>query len=260
MEHELTIELIERWLKDDDWRVRAAAMTALQGRTDAPFELIERGLKDDDCDVRAAAMTALQGRTDAPFELIERWLKDDDCDVRAAAMTALQGRTDAPFELIERGLKDDDCDVRVAAMTALQGRTDAPFELIERGLKDDSWRVRAAAMTACQANGITLPITRSFEPPEIVYKKCVCGVIVCAHIPPDAHIRGEVGMKCRASKATIIDVIGDVGGVNVGISKHDLKTLYFRDDEVEINDFDYGDEECSRGYHFFCTEAEARAY
>ena len=54
---ELKLETIEKMLKDDDWRVRAAAMNACQGR-DVPIEIIERGLKDEDWRVRDAAMHA----------------------------------------------------------------------------------------------------------------------------------------------------------------------------------------------------------
>ena len=134
------------------------------------------------------------------------------------------------------------------------------IETIERGLKDGSWQVRAAAMTACQANGIKLPVIRTINPPKTVYKKCVGGVIVCAEIPDDAQVRGSVGRKCRASKALITDIIGEIAGEKVGISKHDMRTTYFAGDEVNIENFDFSDEECSTGYHFFCTISEARAY
>ena len=224
---------------------------------DLSIETIERWLKDTDCDVRAAAMTACQGK-DVPLEVIERGLKDTDCDVRAAAMTACQGK-DVPLEVIERGLKDTDCDVRAAAMTACQGK-DVPLEVIERGLKDTSWRVRAAAMTACQANGINLPVIRTIDPPKTVFKKCIGGVIVCAEIPSDAQIRGSVGNKCRASKAHIVEIIGEIAGEKVGISKHDMKTTYFIGDDVDVQNFDFSNEECSTGYHFFCTIEEARRY
>ena len=58
---QITLEIIDRWLHDDDWRVRVAAMNACQGR-EVPMEIIDRGLHDDDCDVRVAAMNACQGR------------------------------------------------------------------------------------------------------------------------------------------------------------------------------------------------------
>jgi len=163
------------------------------------------------------------------------------------------------IETIERGLKDQDWRVRAAAMTACQGK-DVPLETIERWLKDQDCDVRAAAMTACQANGIKLPVIRTIDPPKTVYKKCVGGVIVCAEIPEDAQVRGSVGRKCRASKAYITDIIGEIAGEKVGISKYDMRTTYFAGDEVIVENFDFSDEECSTGYHFFCTIEEARNY
>lgn len=127
------------------------------------------------------------------------------------------------IEVIERWLKDEDCDVRAAAMNACQGR-EVPLEVIEQGLKDESWRVRAAAMNACKANNIPIPVIRTIEPPKLVYKKCVGGIIVVASIP------------------------------------YDLRTLYYAGDEVEIDNFDLSNEECSTGFHFFCTIEEARSY
>lgn len=134
------------------------------------------------------------------------------------------------------------------------------LEVIERWLKDESWRVRAAAMNACKVNGLPIPVIWTIEPPEQVYKKCIGGIIVIAEIPKDAQVRGNFGCKCRASKAIIKDVIGDLCGEPVGISKFDLKTLYYAGDEVEIDNFDYSNAECSTGFHFFNTIEEARRY
>ena len=134
------------------------------------------------------------------------------------------------------------------------------LETIERWLKDADWRVRAAAMNACQKRGIPFPPSRTFEPPEKVYKKCLSGVIVVAEIPQDAHVRGKAGGKCRASRAKIVDIIGDFCGEKVGVSQYDKKTLYFIGDEVEIENFDMSNYECSQGFHFFCTKKEAENY
>ena len=134
------------------------------------------------------------------------------------------------------------------------------IESIQQGLRDDDCDVRLAAMNACKANGIEIPVIRTIEPPELVYKKCICGVIVVAEIPKDAQVRGKYGSKCRASKAIIRDIIGDFCGEKVGISKYDHKTAYFIGDEIEIDDFDYSNEECSTGFHFFCTIEEAQMY
>ena len=139
-------------------------------------------------------------------------------------------------------------------------KTRLSFEAIERGLRDEDCDVRSAAMNALKARGIEVRADRTFEPPEIVYKKCLFGVIVSAAIPEDAHVRGKAGQKCRASKAVILGVDGTTFGENVGISKHDGVTEYWADDVVEIEDFDLSDRECSTGYHFFCTRKEAEDY
>ena len=165
-------------------------------------------------------------------------------------------RKHLPLDIIERWLKDSDWRVRTAAMNACNGR-DVPLDIIERGLKDSDWRVRTAAMKLAANKNM---ITRTIDPPEKVYKKCWNGVIVVAHIPEDAHIRGRVGGKCRANKAKIIDILGDFGGEKIGISLYDGETCYFIGDEVEIDNFDMSFEECSAGFHFFCTEKEARNY
>ena len=195
---------------------------------EVPLEIIERGLKDSDWRVRSAAMNACSGR-EVPLEIIERWLKDSDCDVRSAAMNACSGR-EVPLEIIERGLKDSDCDVR------------------------------SAAMNACRINGVDIPVIRTIEPPKTVYKKCFHNIIICAEIPDDAQVRGSYGNKCRSSAAKITGIIGDIAGYEVGISLHDRTTMYYVGDEIIIDDFDYSDEECSTGFHFFCTKEEAEEW
>ena len=197
-------------------------------------------------------------RTELSIEAIERWLKDEDWRVRAAAMNACNGK-DVPLETIERWLKDEDWRARTAAMNACNGK-DVPLETIERGLKDEDCDVRAAALNACKIMGIKIPVIRTFEPPERVYKKCLCGVIVVAKIPSDAQIRGNLDGKCRSDKAKIVDIIGDVCGEKVGVSIYDQITLYFIGDEIVIDNFDYSDKECSTGFHFFCTKEQAELY
>ena len=163
------------------------------------------------------------------------------------------------LEIIEKWLRDSDYDVRAAAMNACQGK-DVPLEIIEKWLRDSDWRVRAAAMNACQKNGLPIPLIRTFEPPERVYKKCCGSVIIVATIPADAQVRGKPGKKCRTNKAVITEVIGDFCGEKVGISTYDKTTTYFVGDEVDVENFDYSAEECSTGFHFFCTKEEAERY
>ena len=134
------------------------------------------------------------------------------------------------------------------------------LETIERGLKDSDCDVRTAAMNACVRLGYEIPLIRTIEPPEKVYKKCVGNVIVVASIPDDAEIRGNINGKCRTNKAKIVDIIGDFAGEKVGISVWDKKTTYFIGDNIEIDNFDRSFEECSTGFHFFCTKEQAEAY
>lgn len=108
--------------------------------------------------------------------------------------------------------------------------------------------------------GIPIPTIRTVEPPDKVYKKCVGGVIVVAEIPKDAQVRGTVDSKCRCNKARIVDIVGDFAGEKVGISIWDRTTTYFIGDDVYIEDFDISDEECSTGFHFFCTLEQAQRY
>ena len=163
-----------------------------------------------------------------------------------------------PLDVIERWLQDSDWRVRHAAMNACVGR-DVPIEVIERGLKDRDWRVRNAAMKLAKGRGMEVKPYRSFEPPARVYKKCLSNVIVVAEIPADAEVRGGFGRGCRANKATIVEVIGDVCGEPVGISLYDKETTYYVGDEIEVENFDLSNAECSTGYHFFCTMDEAKA-
>ena len=108
--------------------------------------------------------------------------------------------------------------------------------------------------------GDKLPLVREIEPPAAVYKKCLNGVIVIETIPEDAQIRGTKNGKCRANKAIITNVLGDLHGEPVGISWHDLKTMYYAGDIVHVQDFAFNNEKYAPGFHFFCTQEEAEEY
>lgn len=222
----LKIETLEKMMNDQDWQVRVAAIEVCEGLDKVPIKLLEKGMRDSSWFVRCIAMRACEGR-DVPIELIEKGMRDSDPRVRKAAMNACEGR-DVPVELIEKGLLDSDCNVRAAAMNACQGRD--------------------------------VPPNRTFEPPKKVYKKCVGGVIVVAHIPKDAHVRGHKGETCRASKAEIVDIIGDLYGERVGVSHYDPTVEYRVGDVVETKNFDLSIVPCSSGFHFLCTLREAENY
>ena len=174
-------------------------------------------------------------------------------------MSSKTMKKDIPLEVIEKWLSDSDVDVRCAAMKACEGK-DIPLEVIEKGLSDSDWRVRCAAQELYRKLGGNLPPLRTIEPPARVYKKCISDVIVVAEIPKDAQVRGTFSGKCRASKAKIVEIIGDLCGEPVGVSIYDKSTLYYAGDEIEIENFDMGFDECSTGFHFFCTRAQAEDY
>lgn len=52
---QLSIDIIKKWLNDDDWEVRRVAMNACQGK-DIPLDIIKQGLDDDDWGVRKVAI------------------------------------------------------------------------------------------------------------------------------------------------------------------------------------------------------------
>lgn len=70
----ISIEWIEKVLKDESHNVRRAAVESFKGRSDIPLEWIEKALKDEDCYVRLVAIEAFKSRSDIPLEWIERTL------------------------------------------------------------------------------------------------------------------------------------------------------------------------------------------
>lgn len=165
------------------------------------------------------------------------------------------------IDIIKKWLNDKDWEVRRVAMNACNGR-DVPLDIIKQGLSDDDWDVRNAAIKYIKDNNIKniyIPY-RTIEPPKKVYKKCMGDVIVVATIPDDAEVRGSYNSKCRTNKAKIIDIIGTLSGVQVGVSMYDMTTTYFIGDDVYIDDFDLSNNECSTGFHFFCDIEQAKDY
>jgi hypothetical protein len=91
----------------------------------------------------------------------------------------------------------------------------------------------------------------------IGWKKCNNDVIVKLLIKSNTKRCHAFGRKCRAERATVLDVFGD----DIGISKHDNKTQYIKGQEVVCDA--WGEDwtiECSGGIHFFITLLEAKNY
>jgi hypothetical protein len=91
----------------------------------------------------------------------------------------------------------------------------------------------------------------------IGWKLCQDSVLVQVQIPADAKRSNASGRKCRAEYVTVLDVIG----ASKGISKHDNKTTYVKDEIVRCDKWEEDRfVECGGGIHFFLTRIEAENY
>jgi hypothetical protein len=90
----------------------------------------------------------------------------------------------------------------------------------------------------------------------IGWKKCRDGVIVKLLIKSSTPRSNASGRKCRAERATALEVIG----AKEGISDHDSNVIYRKGKTVICHKWDDNRwEECSGGIHFYITRAEAEA-
>lgn len=240
----------------DDYRVRCAAMNLCNGQ-EVPFGTIWKGLSDDFYEVRCAALKSCEGRK-VPAEIVNCGLRDGDWRVRAVAASLLMCCDASPYT-IELALRDPDNEVRQSAIKACKG-IDISLDSIERWLHSENDNLRFSVLEVCKINKRSIPVIRTVEPPYRVYEKCLDNVIVVAFIPKDAQVRGRFDMQCRSNKAVIVDVIGEIAGINIGISRHDMETIYRSGDIVEFEDFDLKNTERSNGFHFFCTYEQAKRY
>lgn len=219
------------------------------------LDVIERWIRSGSFSVKCAAINMCKGRM-IPLDVIERWMGMGDF-YKEAAMSACSGRSDC-IKFIRLGLECNDGSVQRMALDACDG-LEIKKDVIDLWMNGgDEYKKMLATEKLSEEGGLDLP-SRMFDPPDPVYKKCVDGVIVVASIPKDAKVRGGFCMPCRASKAIIRGIIGDTCGEKVAVSKHDLTTLYYIGDEVEIDDFDLRTVEFGAGFHFFCTMEEAMA-
>lgn len=91
----------------------------------------------------------------------------------------------------------------------------------------------------------------------IAYKKCD-GKIVKLLIPEDAKRSSATTYKCRASKATCLEI---EGGLTEIASDRDADFIYRVGETIEVSDFDDNRwKECSTGIHFFINQKMAKQY
>jgi hypothetical protein len=92
----------------------------------------------------------------------------------------------------------------------------------------------------------------------IAYKKCVNDTIVKLQICEDAKRSSATTLKCRASKALVLEI---EGGLTEIASKWDESFIYRVGEIVEVTDFDENRwDECSKGIHFFLSKEVAKQY
>lgn len=91
----------------------------------------------------------------------------------------------------------------------------------------------------------------------IAFKKCN-GKVVKLLIPEDAKRSSATTYKCRASKATCLEI---EGGLTEIASDRDAGFIYRVGETIEVPDFDDNRwNECSTGIHFFINREMARCY
>lgn len=103
------------------------------------------------------------------------------------------------------------------------------------------------------------PIEGSF----IGWKKC-CGYIVKLKICEDAERSSSTSLKCRCSKAEVLEIQnldGSVADITEICSNYDKNFIYKVGETIEVKDFDKCRwNECSNGIHFFIDRNVAVAY
>ncbi|WP_055095564.1 pentapeptide repeat-containing protein [Gabonia massiliensis] len=103
------------------------------------------------------------------------------------------------------------------------------------------------------------PIEGSF----IGWKKC-CGYIVKLKICEDAERSSSTSLKCRCSKAEVLEIQnldGSVADITEICSNYDKNFIYKVGETVEVKNFDKCRwNECSTGIHFFIDREIAKQY
>jgi hypothetical protein len=112
-----------------------------------------------------------------------------------------------------------------------------------------------------EAKNVELVIAQTRILPDagdiVGWKKCKNGVIVKLLVKSETKRCHAFGRKCRAERATVLEVFG----ADKGVSQHDGKTEYIVGQDVVCDV--WGEDwtvECSGGIHFFITRIEAENY
>lgn len=124
-------------------------------------------------------------------------------------------------------------------------------------IKDTYW-LNSKVHPCCVNFHLNCPETGSF----VGYKKAA-NCIIKLQIPEDALRSSATSRKCRASKATVLEIVSiDKRQFLEKIaSDYDASFIYKVGETVEVENFDKDRwNECSTGIHFFMTREEAILY
>ena len=269
---------------------RIAALKGCMGRDDIPINLLESGLHDPDEDIRRTSQKVCETIIITPGK-VWRGIYNSCPEIVLATVRSMRKEKAITFKHVEILFSNPDNRVKQAAAEACADIA-IPADQVFKWLNSHEYYQQLAAAYACAHDheisskylGILLdifnndvhkvaldikatipspPCASIIAPPSTVYKKCLGGVIIEAHIPEDAIVYGDIEGPCRANKAIITGIQGDYFGEKVGISIYDLTTTYRIGDIVEfdIEIFSrskkpYG----APGFYFFCEEAAAKLY
>jgi uncharacterized protein YjbI with pentapeptide repeats len=152
-----------------------------------------------------------------------------------------------------------DADLRDADLRGadLRGATLRGADLRDADLRDADLRGAYLRGAKVDYNTQGYHLSCPEEGEFIAWKKCEGNVIVKLLIPADAKRSSATSLKCRASKAKVLEIVGDNA---VAYSTYKRSFAYKVGEMVEVADFDEDRwNECSSGIHFFMNRAAAES-
>lgn len=124
--------------------------------------------------------------------------------------------------------------------------------------------LRGADLSNVKANHTTAMFFPQCPDGEFVGYKKAGGKIVKLLIPEDAKRSSATTLKCRCSKAKVLEIQEEDGSsseVKEVLSNYDKNFVYRLGETVFVEDFDEDRwNECSRGIHFFISRQAAVSY
>lgn len=235
---DVPIEWIREWI-NAEWHVIGhkylwlAAMNACIGRDDISLDMIEQGLRKTDHSTVDAAVEACRYRK-VPFEVILYWYD-------SPLNTALQR----------------------AAVKACIGDSEAPEWFIEQAIENPNNSIRNTALEVFEERR---PVVRAFEPPSLVYVKCMLGAVAVAEIPLNAQVRGIPGERCFTNMVEVKNIIPGQS-LNREMAIPDIGdcigTIYHPGDQIHVLGFEL-EREIEKQTNqfnrvsFYCTLEETR--